>query len=182
MNKSILKAGYWSAMSAFIATVAYCIVQLLQVAGTLTFPWDERLIYGTSLGIVIPFVLALLALHYRTPSEKRFWSHGALLFSLLYAVFVSANYVVQLATVSHPQHGGVDVDALPHPHLKYPYPFFSEPSAAGRCYAPADPSEDPLLHTSTILPVTPPFPSNSCACLASARGNCCAMSGLILCC
>ena len=35
---------------------------------------------------------------------------------------------------------------------------------------------------STILPVTPPFPSNSCACLASARGNRCAMSGLIFCC
>ena len=27
---------------------------------------------------------------------------------------------------------------------------------------------------------TPPFPSNSCACLASSRGNRCAMSGLIL--
>jgi len=40
-----------------------------------------------------------------------------------------------------------------------------------------DPSD-----TSTILPVTPPFPSNSCACLASARGNRCAISGLIFFC
>ena len=31
-----------------------------------------------------------------------------------------------------------------------------------------DPSDDPS-RTSTILPVTPPFPSNSCACLASVR-------------
>ena len=44
--------------------------------------------------------------------------------------------------------------------------------------AAPDSSDDPL-GTSTILPVTPPFPSNSCACLASARGNRCAMSGLI---
>src|SRR6266568_829498 len=44
-----------------------------------------------------------------------------------------------------------------------------------------DSSDDPL-HTSTILPITPPFPSNSCAHLASARGNRCAMSGLIFCC
>ena len=55
------------------------------------------------------------------------------------------------------------------------------PSAACRCYAAPDSSDDPL-RTSTILPVTPPFPSNSCACLASARGNRCAMSGLIFCC
>ena len=53
--------------------------------------------------------------------------------------------------------------------------------AASSCYAAPDPSDDPLS-TSTILPITPPFPSNSCACLASARGNRCAMSGLILCC
>src|SRR5262245_55403966 len=51
-------------------------------------------------------------------------------------------------------------------------------SAAGVCYAAPDSSEDPL-RTSTILPVTPPFPSNSCAYLASTRGNRCAMSGLI---
>ena len=54
-------------------------------------------------------------------------------------------------------------------------------SAACRCYAAPDSSDDPL-RTRTILPVTPPFPSNSCACLASARGNRCAMSGLIFCC
>jgi hypothetical protein len=50
-----------------------------------------------------------------------------------------------------------------------------------RCYAAPDSSDDPLA-TSTILPVTPPFPSNSCACLASARGNRRAISGLIFCC
>ncbi len=55
------------------------------------------------------------------------------------------------------------------------------PSAARRCYAAPDSSKD-SLRTSTILPVTPPSPSNSCACLASARGNRRAMSGLILFC
>src|SRR5262249_17650427 len=51
-------------------------------------------------------------------------------------------------------------------------------SAACRCYAAPDSSDVPL-HTSTILPFTPPCPSNSCACLASARGKRCAISGLI---
>jgi hypothetical protein len=57
------------------------------------------LIYGFSLCIVIPLILEMLAFHYITPVEKRFWSHAALIFTVIYAVFVTANYVVQLATV-----------------------------------------------------------------------------------
>lgn len=99
MNDLVNKVGLWSGLIAFTATIAYCVVQLLQLYGVLTYPTDERLIYGTSLCIVIPFILEILALHYITPKEKSFWSHAALTFSILYAVFVSANYVVQLATV-----------------------------------------------------------------------------------
>jgi hypothetical protein len=72
---------------------------LLQLYGVLSYPTDEILIYGTSLCIVIPFLIEILALHYTTPNEKKFWSHAALTFTTLYAVFVTANYVVQLATV-----------------------------------------------------------------------------------
>lgn len=38
-------------------------------------------------------------MHYLTAPAQRFWTHGALTFSIIYAVFVIANYVVQLATV-----------------------------------------------------------------------------------
>jgi hypothetical protein len=41
----------------------------------------------------------MLALHYVTPAEKKYWSHAALIFTIIYSVFVTANYVVQLATV-----------------------------------------------------------------------------------
>jgi hypothetical protein len=99
MNAIINKLGFWSALIACIATLAFCVVQVMQLYGALTFPADERLIYGTSLGIVVPFMLAILALHYSAPTSKRFWSHAALLFTLLYVVFVTANYIVQLATV-----------------------------------------------------------------------------------
>ena len=99
MNITINKIGFWSGLIAFIATISYCFVQLLQMYAVLSYPHDERLIYGTSLCIVIPFVLEMLALHYITPDEKKFWSHAALTFTILYAVFVTANYVVQLATV-----------------------------------------------------------------------------------
>jgi hypothetical protein len=95
----IYKIGYWSGLIAFAATAAYVIVQLLQVAGIFNFPVDEILIYGTSLCIVIPFILEMLALYYVAPADKKIWSHAALIFTTIYAVFVTANYIVQLATV-----------------------------------------------------------------------------------
>jgi hypothetical protein len=99
MDKTIYKIGYWSGLVAFGATIAFVIVQLLQLARAFDSPLDEILIYSTSLCIVIPFILEILALHYVTPDQKKFWSHGAIIFSILYAMFVTANYVVQLATV-----------------------------------------------------------------------------------
>ncbi len=99
MKHSINKIGFWWGITAFGATLTYYIVQLLQVWGLLTYPWDEILIYGISLCITIPFMIEMLALHYAVPPEKKFWSHGALLCTVIYVVFVTANYVVQLATV-----------------------------------------------------------------------------------
>lgn len=86
-------------LTAAAATIAYDIVQVLQIAGFVQYPLDEILIYGTSLCIVVPFLLEMLALHHLTSAQKQFWTHGALIFTVLYAVFVTANYVVQLATV-----------------------------------------------------------------------------------
>jgi heme/copper-type cytochrome/quinol oxidase subunit 4 len=99
MNRTIYKIGFWSGLIAFVSTVAFSIVQMLQVFGTLSYPLDEILIYGTSLCIVIPFILEMLALHHVAPAEKKIWSHAALIFTIMYAIFVIANYVVQLATV-----------------------------------------------------------------------------------
>lgn len=99
MPRTINEVGYWSGVAAFTSTVAYVVVQLLQVAGVLQFPLDEILIYGTSLCIVVPFVLEIVAFHHLTPRDKQFWTHAGLVFTTIYAVFVTANYVVQLATV-----------------------------------------------------------------------------------
>lgn len=99
MHKTIYKVGFWSGIIAFVSTVAFVIVQILQLFGVLIYPLDEILIYGFSLCIVIPFLLEMLALHYIAPTEKKFWSHAALIFTVLYVAFVTANYVVQLATV-----------------------------------------------------------------------------------
>jgi hypothetical protein len=99
MNKEIYKIGFRAGLIAFVATVAFYFVQMLQFFGALRYPWDEILIYGFSLCITIPFILEMLALHHVAPTEKKYWSHAALIFTVMYGVFVTANYVVQLATV-----------------------------------------------------------------------------------
>ncbi len=99
MNSTIYKIGFRTGVLAFSANALFVIAQTLQLLGVLTYPYDEILIYGFSLCIVIPFVLEILALHYVTPDSKKFWSHAALIFTVIYAIFVTSNYVVQLVTV-----------------------------------------------------------------------------------
>lgn len=99
MGNWVARIGFWSAIIAFVAVSAYCVVTFLQILGFVTYPWDAILIFGLSLLIATPFTLALLALHYMTPNEKRFWSHAALLFAVMYNTFVTINYVVQLTAV-----------------------------------------------------------------------------------
>jgi hypothetical protein len=96
---TIARIGFRAGVGAAAATVAYDVVQLLQVVGVLHFPLDEILIFATSLGIVVPFVLEMVALHHTRSGDERFWTHAALVFTTMYAVFGSANYVVQLTTV-----------------------------------------------------------------------------------
>ena len=99
MSIDVPKIGFLSGVIACCATLAFCIVQTLQLYDVLKFPTDEQLIYGTSLCIVSPFILEILALHYVTQDDKKFCTHAALIFTVLYAGFVTGNYVVQLATV-----------------------------------------------------------------------------------
>ena len=102
MASTTLRFGFYSAMIAFIACAGYCVVQLLQVINAVHFPLSDILIYGFSFCIAVPFMLSMLALHHVAPKEKKIWSHSALLLSILYAVYASFVYVVQLA-VAIPQ-------------------------------------------------------------------------------
>lgn len=106
MAMRIGEVGCWSGLAAAAATLAFLFVQVLQLLGVTAFPRDAILIYATSLCIVLPFVLMMLALHHLTVPGKRFWTHAALVFTVIYAVFVIANYVVQLATVIPAQVAG----------------------------------------------------------------------------
>jgi hypothetical protein len=45
------------------------------------------------------FLLMILSIHYYAPLAKKIWSHAALVFAVIYAVFISMNYYVQLTLV-----------------------------------------------------------------------------------
>lgn len=93
------RIGFRAGVAAATATIAYDLVQILQVVGVLHFPLDEILIFGTSLCIVAPFILEMVALHYSRAGDEQFWTHTGLVFTTMYAVFGAANYIVQLTTV-----------------------------------------------------------------------------------
>lgn len=129
MSENIYKIGYVAGIIAFTFTVGFIVVQILQLLGILSFPLDEILIYGFSFLITVPFVIEILALHYVTPPKKQFWSHAALIFSIFYVLFVSANYIVQLATVIPARLQGATekVDLL----IQYPHSMFWNYDALG---------------------------------------------------
>jgi hypothetical protein len=93
------KFGFYSALSSAAASIGYTAVQILQLTGVVHYPVDAVLVYAFSLCIAPPFMLAMLALYHSVETEKKFWAHAALLFSVLYNTFVMLMYVVQLASV-----------------------------------------------------------------------------------
>jgi len=95
----IPKIGFFAAMTAFAAIVLFGVAQVLQVLSVLRPPLDGVLLYGFSLCIVVPFIIAILAFHYVAPTGRKFWSNAALIFTVMYGTYVSLNYAVQLATV-----------------------------------------------------------------------------------
>ncbi|MES1201939.1 MAG: hypothetical protein ABUS57_10885, partial [Pseudomonadota bacterium] len=82
-----------------MASVAYGIPQVLQVAGVLGDPWDRILIFAPSLALAPAFVCAVAAARECAPKERGIWGATALAFAIIYAVLVSIVYVNQLGVV-----------------------------------------------------------------------------------
>ncbi len=98
MDKVAARFGFWCALTAFVAAAGYSVVQILQVLGLVGAPWDAIFIYAFSFGIAWPFMLAIWALHRVTRESRQLWSGAALLFAVIYSVYVCLMYAVQLGT------------------------------------------------------------------------------------
>ena len=117
--KTVTQLGFYSSLVAFIAASGYSVAQVFQVAGLVEFPIDAVLIYGFSLGIATPYVIATIAARHSFSGKKRIWGDVAIAFAVMYAVYVNLNYVVQLSTVIPASNNGTLVgikvlDQTPH--------------------------------------------------------------------
>jgi len=99
METSISRIGFWAALVAFVGAVGYVASVPLQILGVVSPLEDSAIAFGFSLIIPTLFLLAMLVLHYTVTEEKRFWTHAAVVFAVIYTIYCTMNYVVQLATV-----------------------------------------------------------------------------------
>jgi hypothetical protein len=99
MNEASPKLGFCAAVAAFIAAVVYGFAQIAQILNIASYPLADILIYGASLCISAPFLMAILALHDTVEPRKRVWTTGALLFGVMYVTYVVLMYAVQLSVV-----------------------------------------------------------------------------------
>jgi len=98
-TKLLYLIGFWAAIVAFVGAVGYIVSAFLQVFNVVGPLQDSFIGYGTSLLIPVPFLLTMLVLHYIIPAEKKFWTHTAIAFAIIYTTYNTLNYVVQLASV-----------------------------------------------------------------------------------
>jgi len=98
-NKLINKIGFWAAFVAFVGAVGYIVSVPLQILNVVNYMQDSILAFGFSLIIPAPFLVAMLALHSTVSAEKKFWTHAAVVFAVIYTTYCTLNYVVQLTTV-----------------------------------------------------------------------------------
>jgi hypothetical protein len=99
MNEASPKLGFWASTVAFVAVVGYGVAQIMQVLNVISYPLSDILIYGFSLCISAPFLVAVLALHDTVDPRQRLWARGALLFGVMYVTYVVLMYTVQLSVV-----------------------------------------------------------------------------------
>jgi hypothetical protein len=98
-GRAMNRLGFWAAIGACVASIAYDVPQLLQVAGLLPDPIDRILIFAPSLVLAPFFVVAISAAYGGAPARARPWRLAALCLALLYAAMASIVYSNQLTVV-----------------------------------------------------------------------------------
>jgi hypothetical protein len=88
-----------ASLAAALASIAYDIPQVLQVAGVLPDPWDRILIFAPSLLLAPSFVCAMAAAAELAVPDRRAIARAAFGVSIMYAVLVSSVYIIQLTVV-----------------------------------------------------------------------------------
>jgi hypothetical protein len=98
-KKTLVRIGFWAAVTAFVGAVGYIVSAFLQILDVVGPAVDSVIAFSTSLMMPVPYLLAVLVLHTMAREEDKFWSSAAVAFAVIYTTYNTLNYVVQLATV-----------------------------------------------------------------------------------
>jgi hypothetical protein len=108
-SPSARKLGFWSAVLATVFSITYDVGQLAEWFGLLGSRGGPES-SSTALGLVVlltpslflgsAFLLMLVCVHQLAPSDRKVWSHAAVVFATAYTVLISINYFVQLTLVA----------------------------------------------------------------------------------
>ena len=103
------RLGFWAVLMSLAATVGYCAAEIMHFIGRLDAPLYDILVYGFSIFIATPFVIAMTAMHYTVAEPKHVWTHSALMVAGMYAVLVSLVYAIELTVTIPAQMQGSEV-------------------------------------------------------------------------
>ena len=109
ISPSTKTVGFWSAVFATGFSLTYVIAQLAEWQGWLGSAGGPESA-STPVGLVVlltpslllgpSYLLAAVSIHELASSDRKIWSHSAVVFATAYTVLISINYYVQLAWVT----------------------------------------------------------------------------------
>jgi hypothetical protein len=133
VSSSVGRLGFWSAVSAALFAIIYCIAQLAEWLGLLgsaggsesmSTPFGLILLLTPSLFLGTAFAILMVSVHYYAPEDRKIWSHLGVVFATIYAVLISMTYYVQLTFVlPHLIEGNVESGQV-QPFLFVPFDSF----------------------------------------------------------
>jgi hypothetical protein len=108
ISSATKRVGFWSAVLATMFSITYDVGQIAEWLGLLgskggpssgSTPLGLIVLLTPSLFLGSSFLVLTVSIHQATPSERRIWSHCAIVFATAYCVLISTVYFVQLTLV-----------------------------------------------------------------------------------
>jgi hypothetical protein len=109
ISPSTRTVGFWSAVLATVFSISYDIGQIAEWLGLLgsqggpessSTPLGLFVLLTPSLFLGSSFLVLVVCIHQLSSSDRKIWSHAAVVFATAYAVLISINYYVQLTWVA----------------------------------------------------------------------------------
>ncbi|NJM67200.1 MAG: hypothetical protein HC851_16760 [Acaryochloris sp. RU_4_1] len=109
VSPSTKTVGFWSAVLATVFSITYIVGQFAEWLGLLgsqggpasgSTPLGLVVLLTPSLFLASSFLMLCVSIYQLTPSDRKIWSHAAVVFATIYAALISIVYFVQLTLVA----------------------------------------------------------------------------------